>query len=153
MDTALIIEQAGDEVLELALELLQRFFLEEGFATPREQMRTPLDAVLRGPDSAVFLAWRGSEAVGVATVTTVVGVENGRTAELEDLYVLPSARGGVGRALIGAARAWSRDHGCTLLTVVVTPEGQAAHDLIGYYRTQGFGETGRTILVAPLAEQ
>ena len=34
--------------------------------------------------------------------------------------------------------------------VIVTPEGQAAHNLIGYYRRRGFVETGRTILFAHL---
>jgi GNAT superfamily N-acetyltransferase len=43
-------------------------------------------------------------------------------------YVLPEARGaGAGAALIEAVKAWCRKRGCTLVLVVVTPEGQAAH--------------------------
>jgi hypothetical protein len=34
--------------------------------------------------------------------------------------------------------------------VVVAPEGQAAHDLVGYYARRGFVQTGRTLLFAHL---
>jgi aminoglycoside 6'-N-acetyltransferase I len=85
----------------------------------------------------------------VATVTTTNGIELGLSAEMEDLYVLPAVRGlGVGAALIKAVKDWCRAQGCGLVSVIVTPEGQAAHDLIGYYRRRGLVETGRTVLFA-----
>lgn len=140
------IDQAG-----AALPLLERFFAEEGFEAPPGQIERQLLVLLRGDGSAVFLAWQGDAAVGVATVTTNNGIELGLSAELEDLYVLPHARGlGAGAALIETVKEWCRARGCTLVSVVITPEGQAAHDLIGYYRGRGFRETGRTILIAHL---
>jgi aminoglycoside 6'-N-acetyltransferase I len=87
----------------------------------------------------------------VATVTTSSGIELGLSAELEDLYVLPEARrSGVGEALIASVKDWCRTRGCTLLSVVVTREGQATHNLIEYYDRRGFKETGRTLMFASL---
>jgi aminoglycoside 6'-N-acetyltransferase I len=145
------IRQAIEADFKSALPLIQRFFAEEGFCAPSAQIRQQLLDLITGDDSAVFLAWYGARAVGVATVTTTSGIELGLSAELEDLYVLPEVRGaGVGGRLIEAVKAWCRKRGCSLVSVVVTPEGQAAHDLIGYYCSRGFQETGRTLLFAYL---
>jgi aminoglycoside 6'-N-acetyltransferase I len=137
--------------LPTALALLERFFAEEGFQTPPWQIGEQLAVLLDDDESAVFLAWLEDRAVGVATVTTTSGLELALSAELEDLYVLPEARGsGAGSALIETVKAWCRAQGCTLVAVVVTPEGQAAHNLVEYYRGRGFEETGRTLLFARL---
>lgn len=87
--SAVSTQEVGVESFETAFGLLERFFREEGFSTPAQEMRTSLRAMMAAPSSTVFLSWRGQEAVGVATVTTSVGLEYGRSAELEDLYVLP----------------------------------------------------------------
>lgn len=147
------IEQATVADLEAALPLLARFFAEEGFRAPPDQIRGQLRHLLSDARSAVFLAWHHGKPIGVATVTTTQGIELGLSAELEDLYVLPEERGSeVGRALIQAVADWCRARGCSLVSVVVTPEGQAAHDLIGYYRVRGFEETGRTLLFYHLVD-
>ena len=136
---------------EAVLPLLERFFAEEGFETPKVQIGEQLVELIAGSDSAVFLARIGDRPVGVATVTTSAGIELGLSAELEDLYVVPEARGaGIGSALIDAVRGWCRSRGCSLVAVVVTPEGQANHNLVAYYTRRGFHETGRTLLFAPL---
>jgi aminoglycoside 6'-N-acetyltransferase I len=147
MNTAIRIQRIGSESLDSALYLLQRFFEEEGFSTPASEMRASLGAMVTGPSSAVFLAWQGAETVGVATVTTSVGIEYGRAAELEDLYVLPAARrSGAASALIDAVRRWCRAQGCTALLVTVTRGGEAAHGLMDFYQRRGFVNTGRVIL-------
>jgi aminoglycoside 6'-N-acetyltransferase I len=146
-----LLRQATSSDLETVLSLLACFFAEEGFQIPPAQMRIRLEKMLQDDESAVFLAWLGNRAVGVATVTTSSGIELGLSAELEDLYVLPEARlSGVGGTLIGSVKDWCRGQGCTLVSVVVTPEGQAAHNLIEYYDRRGFKETGRTLLFAHL---
>jgi aminoglycoside 6'-N-acetyltransferase I len=143
--------KATSSDLETALSLLECFFAEEGFQIPAAQMRTRLEKMLKDDGSAVFLAWFGDEAVGVATVTTSSGIELGLSAELEDLYILPEARrSGVGGALIASVKDWCRARGCTLVSVVVTPEGQVAHNLIEYYHRRGFEETGRSLMFAHL---
>jgi aminoglycoside 6'-N-acetyltransferase I len=145
------IEQATLAEFEAVLPLLERFFAEEGFDTPRAQIGAELVELIGASGSAVFLARQGEHPVGVATVTTTRGIELGMSAELEDLYVVPEARGtGVGGALIEAVKEWCRSRGCSLVAVVVTPEGQAVHDLMAYYRGRGFQETGRTLLFAHL---
>lgn len=107
--------------------------------------------MLTSESSAVFLARWGEEAQGVATVTTSVGVEYGCAAEIDDLYVLPQARGrGVASALIEAVCAWCRERGCTTILVTVTPEGEAAHGLMGFYQRRGFVHMGRVILECSL---
>ena len=83
------IQRAGVDQSEEAFRLLGRFFREEGFDTPPEEMRSSLGAMIAGPASAVFVARRGGAAGGVATVSTSVGIEYGKSAEMDDLYVLP----------------------------------------------------------------
>jgi len=147
MQRTVMPRQATMADLESALPLLERFFAEEGFQCPAAQMRARLGEMLQDDESTVFLAWLDGRAVGVATATTTSGIELGLSAELEDLYVLPEVRGsGVGAALIAAVKDWCWVQGCTLVSVVVTPEGQAAHNLIEYYGRRGFKDTGRTLL-------
>ena len=151
MQQAVTTRRATMADLPIALPLLERFFAEEGFQTPPGQIGEQLAVLLDDDESAVFLAWLGDRAVGVATVTTSSGIEFGLSAELEDLYVVPEARGrGVGGKLIDAVINWCRSKRCTILAAMVTPDGQAAHDLIGYYAAHGFRETGRTLLYAHL---
>jgi len=133
------------------LPLLERFFAEEGFGTPQAQIAEQLVELIDGSGSAVFLARLDERPVGVATVTTSTGIELGLSAELEDLYVIPAARGsGIGSALIGVVRDWCQSRGCGSVAVVVTPEGQARHALVEYYARRGFYDSGRTLLFAPL---
>lgn len=141
------IEKAGPESIQEAFSLLRQFFAEEGFNTPAESMYNSLQTMLEEERSAVFLARLGGQAVGVATATCSVGVEYGRSSEMEDLYVQPQVRGaGVAGALIEAVRGWCRRQGCKCLLVTVTPEGQDRHNLIGFYRRRGFVHTGRVIM-------
>jgi aminoglycoside 6'-N-acetyltransferase I len=141
------------DALDEAFYLLERFFREEGFDTPAEAMRSSLRAMLVNPSSAVFVARQEGEAVGVATVTTSVGVEYGWSAELEDLYVLPEARGcGIAGAMIEAVCSWCREEGVTVVLVTVTQEGEANHKLLDYYQRRGFTNTGRLILERALGD-
>jgi aminoglycoside 6'-N-acetyltransferase I len=151
--TPVAIERAGIGSLEIGLDLLSRFFREEGFNTPIDHMRENLRTMLTTSTSAVFLAWRGSRAVGVVTVTSSVGIEYGWSAELEDLYVLPDERGtGVGSKLIGEVIEWCSERGVSSILVTVTPEGELKHQLIDYYSRRGFTNTRRLILERTLDE-
>jgi hypothetical protein len=57
MPGAVILRQASLAEVEIALPLVERFFSEEGFYAPPEQMRKQLAELLGGEASAVFLAW------------------------------------------------------------------------------------------------
>jgi aminoglycoside 6'-N-acetyltransferase I len=153
MLTSLDIQRVGFDAFEEAIYLLKRFFHEEGFAKPAEEMRSSLHAMITASSCAVFIARRGKEAVGVATVTTSLGIEYGRSAELEDLYVLPKARrSGVASALVEAVCRWCCDQGVSVLLVTVTPAGAAEHKLLDYYQRRGFSNTGRLILERALGD-
>jgi aminoglycoside 6'-N-acetyltransferase I len=145
--TPVDIRRVGPDAFDEAFYLLERFFREEGFGTPAEAMRSSLRTMLVNPNSAVFVARQEGNAVGVATVTTSVGIEYGRSAELDDLYVLPEARGrGIAGTMIEAVCSWCRGEGVTAVLVTVTQEGEANHQLLDYYRRRGFTNTGRLIL-------
>jgi aminoglycoside 6'-N-acetyltransferase I len=148
------IQRADMDTLDKALYLLERFFREEGFDTPAEAMRSSLHAMLSNPNNAVFVAQQDGKAVGVATVTTSVGIEYGRSAELEDLYVLPEARGsGIAGALIETVCRWCHEEGVTAVLVTVTQEGETNHKLLDYYQRRGFTNTGRLILERALGDR
>ncbi|MFN8532090.1 MAG: GNAT family N-acetyltransferase [Dehalococcoidia bacterium] len=134
-----------------AAGLLERFYAEEAIPTPAEAVLANVRLVLDEPSIVILLAWDGDRAVGVAVAGEDLSVEFGRSAELDDLYVLAEYRGsGLGRRLIEAVQDWAVGRGCGALSLVVTPEGQEAHDLIGYYRRLGFVSTGRLVLTMEL---
>jgi GNAT superfamily N-acetyltransferase len=134
--------------LAVARALLQRFFAEEGFTTAPDKIAANLGAMIDDPFCWAAMAWEGDAPVGLTTISTNRGVEFGLEGEIGDLYVVPDARGrGIARALVEAALAWCRARGCASVQVVITPEGQSAHDLMGFYNRLGFAPTGRTLVL------
>jgi aminoglycoside 6'-N-acetyltransferase I len=147
MDSPVTVHQVGPENFEDAFYLLNRFFMEEGFDTPADELLTSLQGMLGDPAHAVYIAEKDGNAVGVATATTSAGLEYGRSAELDDLYVLPEMRrGGVASALIEAVCSWCAEQGVGVVLVTVTPHGDRAHNLLDYYQRRGFRDKGRVIL-------
>lgn len=152
MITTVEVERANGAQFETALALLARFFAEEVFATAPEQIRENLAAMIEDESTFIVLAYDAGAAVGVATVSTDTGVEFGRSAELEDLYVLPAARGrGAARELIRAAQNWCREQNCQTMAIVITPEGEAKHQLSRFYGKLDFRETERKIMFYDLS--
>ena len=140
------IGKIGLEFFEQAFFLLERFFREEGFSASND-MRSSLANMIEGPHSAVFLARENDRAIGVATVATTMGLEYGRAAEIDDLYVIAEARGkGIASTLIETVCKWSVSEGCSTVLVTVTPEGDTAYNLIAFYQHHGFVNSGRTIM-------
>jgi GNAT superfamily N-acetyltransferase len=143
--SAINIQQATSEDVAKILPLFAQFFEEDDFAIAFEHLPTALAAMLDDPRSAIFVAWHGVNAIGVATVTTTSqGLEFNRYAELEDLYVIPEARKtGIGSSLIEQVKQWCWQMGCTVLAIVVTAEAQANQNLIAYYQMHGFQPSHR----------
>ncbi len=139
---------AADDATTLT-QLLTLFFAGEGFGTPPEVVAARVPAFLDTPGNAAFLAIDADEAVGLSTVTSAFGVERGHTAEIEDLFVLPSHRGrGIATALLGEAMMWSRNEGFEALQVVVTATDPTRHaNLVSWYSRLGFATTGRSVLL------
>ncbi|MBV9391226.1 MAG: GNAT family N-acetyltransferase, partial [Verrucomicrobia bacterium] len=111
--TEIRIVSAEPKQLAEVLDLISRFYREEGFATNRDQMEEPVERLLRGEGGAILLALSGSFPAGVAALATAVGIEQGGLgAELTDLYVHPDFRShGIARKLIEQTIEWCRQHG------------------------------------------
>lgn len=145
------IEQQVPGAPDAAAELLTHFFAEEGFATAPVQIARNLATMLADPMCWSALAIADGKAVGVVTVTTMRYVEWGLLGEIGDLYVLPERRrAGIASALIEAAIGWCRARGCSVVSVVVAPQGEERHHFARFYARFGFQNTGRTILTAHL---
>jgi GNAT superfamily N-acetyltransferase len=143
-----VIRPVGASDFAAACGLLVRFFAEEGFTTRASKIAANLRAMIDDPFCWAAMAWEGDEPVGITTISTNRGVEFGLQGEIGDLYVLPGARGrGIARALVDASVTWCRERGCASVQVVITPQGQSAHDLLGFYHRLGFAATGRTLVL------
>ncbi|MBC8036911.1 MAG: GNAT family N-acetyltransferase [Rhizobiales bacterium] len=137
--------------LTAAIDLLCRFFSEEGFTTEASTIAGHARQLAGLETCGLFLAEEGGKAVGVATVSLEFGIEYGWWAEMGDLYVLPEYRGrGLSRALIAAIEDFLKERGVAGYQVTVTPHASEHHDLAQYYSRLGFNSEGRLILFKEL---
>jgi GNAT superfamily N-acetyltransferase len=104
-----------------------------------------LAARLERGDSVVFLALEGDAAVGFVQLYplfTSTSAEPGRWWMLNDLFVVPAARGrGVGRLLMNRARKLAEDthaRGLELATARGNVTAQALYESLGYRRDDDF---------------
>ncbi len=142
--------QRGDDRVQ-ALNLLQRFFQEEGFETPPETISRNLQIMLGLDVCAVIVAEYGDTVIGIATVSMDFGIEYGWSAEMGDLYVVPEWRGrGVSRILVGAVEDVLRSKGASGYQVTLTAHASEHHDLRSYYLSLGFESEGRNLLYRTL---
>jgi aminoglycoside 6'-N-acetyltransferase I len=141
------VRQAHPAELATVLALASAFYTEGGFATPASELRHNLATLLDSDSARVAVADRHEIIVAFAITTSHFGLEQGRGAELEDLYVQPAARRqGIAGALIDDSAAWARSRGCRTLELVVAPNGQDVGQLLAYYGRRGFTDDGRRLL-------
>jgi GNAT superfamily N-acetyltransferase len=141
------IELVTDRNRDVAVDLLSRFFEEEGFATPRDRIARNLARIIADNTCWAALLIADGKAQGVVTVTTMLYVEWGRLGEIGDLYVAPEYRGhGFAKLLIAEAIEWCRNKGCSAVSVVITPDGEKRHRLSQFYAHLEFKSSGRTIM-------
>jgi aminoglycoside 6'-N-acetyltransferase I len=137
--------------LAVLLRLARAFYDEDGFTTSDADLERNLLALLQSDDAHIAVAIRDDgddDVVGFALTTARLILESGVVAELQDLYVTPSARtGGVGSALIADAVQWARTRSAGQLEIVIAPNGQDVSQLYAYYRGRGFVEEGRRLMV------
>jgi aminoglycoside 6'-N-acetyltransferase I len=146
------IRLAGPDDVDLLVPLARAFYDEDGFTTSDTDLARNFAVLLEADNAHVALAARRDEVIGFALTTTAFILESGLVAELQDLYVVPSARAqGVGTALVEDAARWARSRSSQLLEVVVAPNGRDVSGLIAYYRARGFADGGRRILARTLA--
>jgi aminoglycoside 6'-N-acetyltransferase I len=126
-------------------------YAEDGFSTLRAKLGENLAVLVHSDDIRVMVVEQDGDIVGFASTTLGFGLEQGRVAELEDLYVRPAhRRGGIGCVLIDDSAAWARSVGCRALEVIVAPNGKNVTHLLGFYIRRGFTDEGRRLLARDL---
>lgn len=142
---------SGDDDCAAAIVLLQRFFREEGFDTPRECIAENCLKLARLDTCGLFLAERDGQAVGVATVSMEFGIEFGWWAEMGDLYVVPEERHrGTARSLVAEIERFLRSRNVEGYQITLTRHARSTPGLAAFYGALGFVDEGRTLLVRRL---
>lgn len=97
--------------------------------------RGVLGALLAADDAEVLVVEAGGVIAGLCTVSLDLrSVRYGQRAWVEDLAVDPAARsGGIGKALLDAAKAWARQRGATHLEL---DSGDARTDAHRFYERE-----------------
>jgi aminoglycoside 6'-N-acetyltransferase I len=83
-----------------------------------EEMAEDLSPIPSNPDTALFLAYDGSEAIGFAQCQLrrdyVEGTDSSPVGYLEGIFVRKEYRRmGIAKQLLAACEAWAKDNGCT----------------------------------------
>jgi ribosomal protein S18 acetylase RimI-like enzyme len=128
------------------LPLVEAFQREAGYATGDAALRDTLARLLREESAGrVLIAREGARAVGYAALCFGYSIEfRGRDAFVDELYVVPEARGGgLGRALLRALEAEARASGVHQLHLEVEQHNAAARRL---YLAESFAANGRELL-------
>jgi aminoglycoside 6'-N-acetyltransferase I len=136
---------------EAILALAVAFYAEDGFATPRGKLAEHLSHLLVSAAAHAAVIEADGEVVAFAISTSSYGLESGRIAELEDLYVAPAfRRRGLAGRLIEDSADWAAGIGAAQLEIVIAPNGQDVSHLFDIYRDRGFADEGRRILGRPI---
>jgi ribosomal protein S18 acetylase RimI-like enzyme len=140
------VESEGDLLVDLA----QAFHAEDGHPlSPAGE--SALRRIASGePLARCWIMRRAGQAIGYLVVTLGYSVEHGgRDGFIDDLYLVPSARGcGLGAAVLDFAVEQARLLGILTLHLEVDPKSERAASL---YRSRGFAEDGRRLMSLRLA--
>jgi GNAT superfamily N-acetyltransferase len=138
---------------EAVTDLLMAQLHEHGIGTPHDAVREAVDGMLADYGRGfVLIAEHGSRIVGVAYVSFTWTLEHGgRSAWLEELYVVPDERNrGVGRAMLAVVLRNASTAGCAAVDLEVdTTHARAWH----LYAREGFTPLPRARWVRTLAAQ
>jgi GNAT superfamily N-acetyltransferase len=132
------ISAAGPADSSEVLALITAQFDEHEIRTPVDRLGAAIDAVLADSSLGLFLlARKQGHPVGVVYLSFTWSLEHcGRTAWLEELYVVPSERDqGIGDRLLQAALIEARERGCAAVDLEVEHRQKRAENL---YRRAGF---------------
>lgn len=125
----------------LLLLLVEQYWLFEHIASfncprvGRELARATADPSL----ASAWIALAKGQAVGYLLAVYVFSLEHlGLTAEIDEFFVLPSARGhGIGESLLRLAETEFVRRGCTNVSLQL---GRGNDRARAFYRAQGYGE-------------
>jgi GNAT superfamily N-acetyltransferase len=124
----------------LVTKLLRAFFSHDGRTV--EHLEQNVDAILVDPGRGFFTL---ASDRGIATTTIRISAGGGCSAEIEEVWVQPSARGqGLGAMLLRGAVAECRRRGIHSIELRVTPDDEEV-GIPTFYTKQGFRHGGRVI--------
>jgi GNAT superfamily N-acetyltransferase len=138
---------ASRENINTVQSLMQRFYAEEKLHYDGVAASAALDLLFAGPNmGAIFLLQdTGGNSHGYFVLTIGFSLEfGGRYALLDELFVLPSARGqGAGKSALVAAEAWVAWRNIPILRLEVNHHNEKARSI---YLNWGFQDDQRNIL-------
>jgi GNAT superfamily N-acetyltransferase len=108
-----------------------------------QRVAGPLEHLLSEPRlGGGWIAFAGEAPVGYLLAVYVFSLEHlGLTAEIDEFFVRPSARGtGVGSLLLNAAETEFDQVGCTNASLQLSRENQAGRR---FYQRHGYGQRSR----------
>jgi GNAT superfamily N-acetyltransferase len=124
----------------LITRLLKAFFSHEGREVAH--LGQNVQAILDDPGRG-FFTLAGDK--GVAATTIRISASGGASAEIEEIWVQPSARGqGLGAKLLRTAVAECRRRGIESIELRVTPDDLEL-GIPDFYAKQGFSHGGRLV--------
>ena len=144
------VEIAGTSDRAALLALLAAQFEELEIPLEADRLAAAVDGVLGGPERGSFLIARlNGQPVAVAYLSFQWSLEHGgRSAWLEELYVVPALRDrGIGRDLLLAACGHAAGRGCAAMDLEVEQDHARAARL---YAREGFRPHRRARWVRPL---
>lgn len=133
------IKAVSQQMLPIALDLFGQYQTFYKSAPDPAKNERFLSALLQAPQDGIqFLAFEQQEALGFATLYyTYSSVTAERMGTLNDLYVIPQARGrGVGRALMDHCAAFLRAQGVSKMTWLTHVDNRTAQRLYNTYPAQ-----------------
>jgi len=135
----MIITVATLHDIPMLCELLAILFSQEDeFSPDQEAQRRGLDQIVRHPEIGhILVARENGQVLAMATLLYTISTALGaRVALLEDMIVLPEARGsGVGSQLLENAIRFARMHGCERITLLTDRDNESAKL---FYQRHGF---------------
>jgi len=153
MDEPVTLHVATTSDLETILRLLVAQFDAHEIDLPDSVLREAVAAIFQRDDLGFFVvAHDGGDAVGMAAVSFAWTLEHGgRSAWLDELYVLPERRGrGIGTALLREAVRHAAASGCAAVDLEVDRDHRRAEAL---YAREGFHPLPRSRWVRLLKEE
>lgn len=143
MNSTPTVRLATSADLEQVTRLLREFFSHEGRVVPHLQQN--VSAILDNPGRGFFAV--ADDGQGVATTTIRISAGGGASAQIEEVWVQPSARGrGIGGQLIRTAVAECARRGIESIELRVTPDDQEL-GIPDFYSKQGF-DVSTGVLIA-----
>jgi GNAT superfamily N-acetyltransferase len=138
------IERASLDDVEVLLELLHQQFKEHGIGFSGKVLRNAISEMITNQNLGFFLIAReGGPITGMAAISFAWVLEHGgKSAWLDELYVLPENRGsGIGGMLIEKAIEEATQEGCLAIDLEVDQEHRRVERL---YVRLGFEPLART---------